>query len=122
MKWKPIEKDEIFEKINNSWKRMSIQQRKLWRVIKCYPEKWKLNPWGKPGKGFWVVAIIDFTVVWYNDIEEGFNRSKFTKNGVIDEYWCNQDELEWVVQYILDEINEEHSSELKAGPPKPFPF
>ena len=27
---------------------------------------------------------------WYNDIEKGFNSSRFTKRGVIDEYFCNQ--------------------------------
>ena len=26
---------------------------------------------------FWVVGLIGRTVIWYNDIEEGFNRSAF---------------------------------------------
>lgn len=32
--------------------------------------------------------------LWFNDIEDGFNRSKYSDFGKIDEYWCNQDRLE----------------------------
>lgn len=45
--------------------------------------------------GFWAIAVIENRVLWYNDIEEGFNVSNFTEPGTIPstEYWCNQDEL-----------------------------
>lgn len=117
MKWKPIQEDIIIKKINDSWERMSIEQRKLWDVIKTDPIKWQLNPWGKYGKGFWVVGIVGRSVIWFNDIEDGFNRSKFSKFGVINEYWCNQDDLEGVIQYFLNEIKDGYSSEGKAFPP-----
>jgi len=39
------------------------------------------------------VGIIGRSVIWYNDIEDGFNISKYATYGRIDEYWCNQDEL-----------------------------
>ncbi len=29
-------------------------------------------------------------MVWYNDLERGFNTSAFTTRGVIGEYWCEQ--------------------------------
>jgi hypothetical protein len=48
--------------------------------------------------------------VWFNDIEDGFNRSRFTTYGTIDEYWCNHDELEMTIQYILNAL--EHGSDL----------
>jgi hypothetical protein len=46
------------------------------------------------------------TVIWYNDIEEGFNRSRYTAYGSIDDYWCNQDELELTVQYLMSALEQ----------------
>ncbi|MES9950855.1 MAG: hypothetical protein ABW118_17995 [Candidatus Thiodiazotropha sp.] len=120
MKWRPSTETEIREEINSSWERMSLAQRKLWDVIKINPEKWSQDPWGNEGGGFWVVAIFGITVIWYNDIEEGFNRSTYETHGVISEYWCNQDKLEWTLQHVLDEIKEGVPSGMYAGPPQPI--
>jgi hypothetical protein len=38
-----------------------------------------------------VVAELPSQVVWYNDIEDGFNVSPFVTRGVIGSYFCNQD-------------------------------
>jgi hypothetical protein len=45
--------------------------------------------------GFWAVAVDDDRVLWYNDVEDGFNVSRFARRGEIprDEYWCNQSSL-----------------------------
>ena len=53
------------------------------------------------GGGFWAVALIGPTVVWYNDIEEGFNRSRYSVYGQIDDYWRNDDELELTIEYLM---------------------
>jgi hypothetical protein len=119
MIWEPITEAEIWEKLNASWKRMNLPQRRLWEVIRIDPVKWNQTPYGDESGGFWVVAILGNVVIWFNDIEDGFNRSKFTKPGIIDDYWCNQDELEWTIQHVLDEIKEGHHSGGFASPPKP---
>lgn len=54
---------------------MSVPQQRLWEAIKVTPVKWHEPTYGIDGGGFWVVAIYGSTVVWYNDIEEGFNAS-----------------------------------------------
>lgn len=87
----------------------------LWRQIAIEPAKWQCPPSGDEGGGFWAVAIIDATVIWYNDIEEGFNRSTFCKHGTIDEYWCDQLEFAIVLNRLL--TNEVYSS---SGPPEPL--
>ena len=120
MDWQPISEAGIWEEINNSYERMSPEQRRLWDVIKINPEKWQEETYGKEGGGFWVVAIIGNNVVWYNDIEDGFNRSKFKKYGEINGYWCNQDQLEWTIQNILNEIKDGYDSGTYAGPPQPM--
>ena len=92
--WRPTTEAEIWDIINSAWDKMSLAQRRVWEVIKIDPVKWEENTYGVMGGGFWVVAIYGSTVIWYNDIEEGFNHSSWSRAGTIDEYWCNQTPLQ----------------------------
>jgi hypothetical protein len=42
----------------------------------------------KQGNGFWVVGLIGRKVVYYNDIEEGFNISDYKTYGTVDGYFA----------------------------------
>lgn len=55
-------------------------------------------------------------VLWFNDIEEGFNVSRFEEAGLIpdDEYWCNQDELHRALRNLRD------GGGVRLGSPKPI--
>lgn len=64
-----------------------------------------MHPYGDGGNGFWVVAIVGETVIWYNDIEDGFNRSRYSVYGEIEDYWCNQDELEIAIDYLMTTLD-----------------
>jgi len=102
--WTPLEEHELLDIVNQAWKRMNLPERRLWEAIRIEPQKWQLDPWGKEGNGFWVVGIFGNRAIWYNDIEEGFNTSTWRTLGVLGEYWCNQDELEWTVNHLRSEI------------------
>ncbi len=54
-------------------------------------------------------------MLWFNDIEEGFNVSRFEEAGQIphDEYWCNQDELHLVLRSLRE------GGGIRLGPPEP---
>ena len=80
------------------------------------PAKWQLSPWGDLGGGFWVIAVMEDRVLWYNDIEDGFNVSRFVTLGTIPstEYWCNQDELRWALPALAGQ------PQGKLGPPEPL--
>lgn len=65
----------------------------FWESVKIQPVKWSLPPWGDSGGGFWVVGVIGQHCIWFNDIEDGFNTSRFDSFGRIAEYWCNQSTL-----------------------------
>jgi hypothetical protein len=119
MTWRPISEEELWEEINRGWKAMSLPQRRLWEAIKVPPQKWQLHPWGDLGGGFWIVAIMGERVIWYNDIEEGFNRSHYTELGTVSQYWCNQDELQWTVGYLLGVMETGSDGGGFAGPPQP---
>lgn len=104
--WQPIEERDLRARISQGQARMTPAQLRLWEAIRIEPEKWAQHPYGDQGNGFWVVALIGRTVIWYNDIEEGFNRSVFESYGTIKDYWCNQDELEVTVQFVLNALQQ----------------
>ena len=120
MNWQPITETELLDMINKSYDRMTPEQRRIWETIKIEPQKWAQEPYGNEGDGFWVVAIIGNTVIWFNDIEDGFNRSCFIKLGEIDEYYCNQDNLEWQIQNIINQMKDGYDSAGHCGAGKPI--
>jgi hypothetical protein len=91
--WKPLAETKLAEMIEEAELSMSPGCRRFWDCIRIKPQKWKLSPWGDESGGFWVVAVIRGTLIYYNDIEEGFNLSSYQSFGQIDEYWCNQSDL-----------------------------
>jgi hypothetical protein len=117
--WEPMSEADLLALINVSRERMSVAQARLWDAICITPERWRQHPHGDEGGGFWAVAVLGRNVVWYNDIEDGFNRSRYTLYGTIDAYWCNQDRLEWTVQHLLNLVREGQDSGPFAGPPQP---
>jgi hypothetical protein len=106
VEWRPIGEAALRGRIAQGVVRMSTSQRRLWDAIRIEPQKWQLHPYGDAGAGFWVVAIIGQTVIWYNDIEDGFNRSRYSTYGQIDDYWCNQDELEIALSYLINTLEQ----------------
>ena len=106
LEWEPISEAALRDRIAQGEARMSQAQRRVWDAIRIEPEKWLQHPYGDQGSGFWAVALVGRTVIWYNDIEEGFNRSRYTAYGSIDDYWCNQDELELTVRYLMSALEQ----------------
>ena len=104
IEWLPIPADTLRDRIRQGERRMSSAQLQLWEAIRIEPEKWFQHPFGDNGNGFWAVGLIGRTVIWYNDIEDGFNRSRYSTYGTIDDYWCNQDELETTLQYLMSAL------------------
>jgi hypothetical protein len=92
--WVPITFEELYDKVIKTECDLKGSVLNFWEMIKFGPEKWNEQTYGTEGGGFWVVALVGQRVIYYNDIEEGFNISKFTRYGTIDEYWCNQDDLD----------------------------
>jgi hypothetical protein len=39
-------------------------------------------------------------------VEEGFNRSRYRAYGEIEDYWCNQDELEVTMDYLMSTLEQ----------------
>ena len=104
--WKPVDKVSILKDIEycNAILSLRPDRLKFWEYIKIQPEKWIEKTLGEEGGGFWVVGIIGKSVIYYNDIEEGYNLSPFTKYGEIDTYYANQMELHQMIESLYEEI------------------
>ncbi len=116
--WEPISEAALVKRIGQGRARMSEASRRIWEAVRIPPEKWAQHPYGDAGGGFWVVAVIGRTAIWYNDIEDGFNRSAYTTYGTLDGYWCNQDEMEVTVQYLANALSEGKDLALMVSRPK----
>lgn len=102
--WQPISFNKLYDQIIEAEKELNGELLNFWELIHITPEKWQEPFYGNLGGGFWVVAICGNNVIWYNDIEEGFNISKYNKHSEIAEYHSNQDELIWSITRLFDLI------------------
>jgi hypothetical protein len=107
--WIPVKKDKIEKDIEYCVDILLDNPKclKFWEYIKIKPEKWQEKTMGGEGGGFWAVAILGKTVIYYNDIEGGYNLSNFTHFGEIDDYCCSQSELHEMIQSIFNEIEKQ---------------
>ena len=73
MTWTPFSRREIENLLAKELFECSEADCALFARVHVPLTKWSLSPWGDEGGGFWVVARSADRVLWYNDIEEGFN-------------------------------------------------
>ncbi len=97
MDWEPISFEELSFEISKGEMNMESNRLEFWNKVKIIPIKWTEHEYGDEGNGFWAVAKYKNFVLYYNDIEEGFNISAFESEGNIKEYHAEQDDLEFAV-------------------------
>jgi hypothetical protein len=78
-------------------------------LVECTPEQCAMfaryrvplraTPIKRYGKleSVFVAAQRDEEVMYYEDVEEGWNFSPLTAEGYIAQHWCNQDELKYAL-------------------------
>lgn len=88
--------------------------RTAWERIRIEPETWRCRPWGE----FWVVALEGDRALWFNDVEDGFNWSRYATRGTIDEYFANQTSFTEILEQIAQAQSEATRSRLgESGVP-----
>ncbi|MGG5507843.1 MULTISPECIES: hypothetical protein [unclassified Myroides] len=95
--WAPISLSDLLLEIRKAEKNMSPFIHDYWQQIKISPVKWQESSYGREGNDFWVVARQNNWVLYYNDIEEGFNYSTFEREGIIKDYFAEQDDLHFAL-------------------------
>jgi hypothetical protein len=117
MSWKPISLSKLDSIMRSELEECSEEVRAFFARFRIVPIKWRQSPWGDMGGGFWAVAVHEGRVLWFNDIECGFNVSNFVTQGEIpeNEYWCNQDTLQWAIPRLVGDPGG------RFGPPEAIP-
>src|SRR5271155_2904416 len=95
---------EISETLDSSVKQLSTRQRRIWDAVSIVPKRWSQERYGAATGGFWVVGLLGRVVIWYNEIENGFEFSYYSKFGKLDEYTANQFELKQIMERIFDTV------------------
>jgi hypothetical protein len=119
MAWQAMAEVELLDRIAEAETSMTDREKLLWQAIRVRPCKWKQSPQGDFGGGFWVVGILGELVVWFNDIEDGFNWSGYVCHGEIGSYRCNQDELAIVIRNLLTFLDTGVHPGPNLGAPQP---
>ncbi len=91
--WQPIPLNELEALIARRLVECTPESHALYELNAIPRQKWAPSPWGDAGGGFWAIAILGNSVLWYNDIEDGSNTSTYMNEGKIEHYWCHQDTL-----------------------------
>lgn len=103
-KREPISLAELEHLIHEGQQEMHGVLANLWDLIKIPPALWTESSQGGKGEGFWAVAVMGQQVIWYNDMTKGFNNSKYTTAGHIDEYAAETDAFNWAIHKILVQL------------------
>ena len=117
MTWEPITKAALLQAIKIGEQQLEPSHLVFWNSIKVEPVRWQEPDYGEAGGGFWVVAVSASWVMWFNDIEDGFNVSEFIREGFISSYYCEKDELVWAVKRLYNVVCEGGFIGNRLGPP-----
>jgi hypothetical protein len=117
----PFTEVQIWDEINAAAQRMSPEQARMWECAKIIPEKWSEPRYGAAQKGFWAVAVMGRTVVWYDDIEDGFVVSECAHFGTIAGYTSGDTGLEGAMQKLINRLSSVPTTPWALRAPKRTP-
>ncbi|MBL8018699.1 MAG: hypothetical protein JNM27_03460 [Leptospirales bacterium] len=109
--------DSLLTEIRSAEPTLRGEHKHIWELISIFPARWRISAFPVTDEEAWVVGIFGERVLWYNDIEEGFNISRYSEFGTIDEYWANQDGLPEALERIRSMIYWGGPPQGQCGPP-----
>ena len=115
MPWRPATIEDVKEVLKLDLKECNPQQITTFQQYSVDPYFASILRYGKREQVV-VVAEKSGEVMYWEDVEEGFNISPVGPNGNILEHWCNQDDL----GIALNEWIEGRRKHQKLSPAKPL--
>lgn len=104
MSWKPITKEELERELETQCNDLSPEEMGFFSSIKVPLESVEIDRNGRL-ENVYVVARQEQSVVFYEDVEEGFEISKLNSQGVIDEYGANQ----FTIRHVINQLRARNS-------------
>ena len=99
MSWEPITKDELEKEIEAQCSQLSQAELSYFRNIRVPLRPVKIDRWGKLEEVF-IIAETGGLIVFYEDIEEGFEITKLNQKNAISEYGANQ----YTIQHVVNQL------------------
>jgi hypothetical protein len=90
--WLPATVDEVNDIVASDLKACDFEQLAVFSKFSVKPFVAPIMRYGKM-ESVVVVARNGDQVIYYEDVEDGFNVSPLSPDGLVLEHWCNQDEL-----------------------------
>lgn len=90
--WKPATIAEVKQILKKDLATCNAEQKAIFDRYSVEPYAAPIVRYGQP-ESVIVVARRNDEVIYWEDVEDGFNVSPIDKNGTILEHWCNQDQL-----------------------------
>lgn len=97
--WKPITEIELLALLERELSNCTIEQQNVFSTYRVEPYKVPIHRLGKLEDVF-VVAELPIGVVYYEDIEEGFEFDSLGPDSAIPKQGCNQYELRHVLSQL----------------------
>ncbi len=99
--WKPATVEEVQAIVTHDLAKCDDEQRAAFN-------KYAVEPYLAPIRRYRalervvVVARSGDEVIYWEDVEEGFNLSPVAADGQVMEHWCNQDQLGWALDAWIE--------------------
>jgi hypothetical protein len=104
MNWESITKDELLEAIRQQCLELNAEELSFFNEIYVPLEKARILRYGNIEEVF-IVAKLGELIVFFEDVEEGFEISELNDEGVITEYGASQ----FTIQHITNQLRAKHS-------------
>jgi hypothetical protein len=100
-KWRPATTDDVNEIVARNLKACDAEQLEAFQKYRVEFFSAPIVRYGKT-ENVVVVARNGHQVIYYEDVEGGFNVSQISTEGRILEHWCNDDELRFALNVWID--------------------
>ena len=115
MEWHPATVDEVKKIVRDDLAECDEEQILAFKKYAVEPYVAPILRYGQMENAV-IVARRGDEVIYWEDVEEGFNLSPVSPNGQILEHWCNQDEL----RFALNAWIEGRARPIRLGPAMPI--
>jgi len=103
--WKPITLEALSRHIELTTHLLTEEEKSFWHFIRIEPRKWIYPDYGTEMVEFFVIAIFGDRVIYYDDIEEGFNISEYKEYGKLISGGANQNDFHEYISHLFTFIS-----------------
>jgi hypothetical protein len=105
IEWKAISLETLKRHIQLQEFLLTEEEKAFWHFIRIEPEKWIHSAYYHERVEFFVIAVFGRRVIYYNDIEEGFNISEFDEYGKLKGGGANQNDFHNYISHLFTFIS-----------------